>query len=228
MAAGGVGAKLARNGLRYRWLRLLGRPGKPQAVSLEVTHRCVCRCLMCNIWRIPESELDLPLAVWTQLLSSDLLGDLRELDITGGEPYPAGRPGRTGAVGCGLKHTHLKRLRSVAITTNGVLSDRVLAMTVEMLEAMRESDLELVVVCALDAVGELHDQIRRRQGAWEHVDRTVAGLVELRNHHPHLIVGLKTTVLPRNLGELRKIANYARERDCSPSSRLPSSRPDVT
>ena len=86
-SAAWIAAKLTRNGLRYRLLRLTGRPGRPQAVSLEVTHRCVCRCHMCNIWKIPSSVPDLPLREWIALLSSDLLRDLRELDITGGEPF---------------------------------------------------------------------------------------------------------------------------------------------
>ena len=48
-----------------------------QAVSLEVTHLCVCRCRMCNIWKIPGTVPDLPLEKWVALLSEDLLGDLQ-------------------------------------------------------------------------------------------------------------------------------------------------------
>ncbi len=85
-------------------------------------------------------------------------------------------------------------------------------MVEEMLEPMADHGLELVIACALDAVGELHDRIRRYPGAWSQVERTIAGLVRLRSDHPDLIVGVKTTVLPENVGELDKIAAYARER----------------
>ena len=208
-----IAAKLMRNGLRYRLLRLTGRPGRPQAVSLEVTHRCVCRCHMCNIWKIASSAPDLPLREWIALLSSDLLRDLRELDITGGEPFLRDDLVSFVLAVCDLKHVHLRRLRSVAITTNGVLSERVLSMVAEMLEPMKQSGLELVMVCALDAVSDLHDRMRRYEGAWAQVDRCIAGLVELRSGHPNLIVGVKTTVTPENLGGLEEIAAYARERD---------------
>jgi len=87
------------------------------------------------------------------------------------------------------------------------------SMVAEMLEPMRKSGLDLVMVCALDAVGDLHDQIRRYEGAWACVGRTITGLIELRSRSPHLIIGLKTTVMPQNVGELEKIAQYARERD---------------
>jgi MoaA/NifB/PqqE/SkfB family radical SAM enzyme len=207
-----VAVGLLRNGLRYRCLRMAARAGRPQAVSLEVTHACVCRCLMCNIWKIPSSVPDLALEEWATLLSNDALHDLRELDITGGEPFLRDDLAALIEAVCELKDTHLRRLRSVAITTNGVLTDRVLAMVREMLEPMARHGLELVVVCALDAVGEAHDRIRRYPGAWLQADRTIAGLLGLRLPNPHLIVGLKTTVLPQNVGELEKIAQYARER----------------
>jgi MoaA/NifB/PqqE/SkfB family radical SAM enzyme len=82
-----------------------------------------------------------------------------------------------------------------------------------MLEPMEESGLGLVVACALDAVGERHDAIRRFPGAWLGVDRSISGLVDLRSSHSNLVVGVKTTVLPENVGELEKIAEYARDRD---------------
>jgi MoaA/NifB/PqqE/SkfB family radical SAM enzyme len=207
-----IAARLLRNGLRYRYLRLAGKPGMPQAVSLEVTHACVARCVMCNIWKIPRSVPDLPLEGWVALLSSDLLTDLRELDITGGEPFLRDDLVSLLGTACELKRTHLKRLESVAITTNGILTDRVVSMVEKVLEPMAQCGLELVVVCALDATSDLHDRIRRYEGAWASVNKTVAGLLELRNGHPNLIVGLKTTVMPLNVGELEAIAEYARER----------------
>ncbi|OFW66170.1 MAG: hypothetical protein A2Y74_00615 [Actinobacteria bacterium RBG_13_63_9] len=212
-AATKIAAGLLRNGLRYRYLRLAGKPGRPQAVSLEITHACVARCVMCNIWKIPRSVPDLPLKDWIALLSSDLLRDLRELDITGGEPFLRDDLVSLLRAVCELKPTRLKRLASVAITTNGILADRVVSMVGEVLTPMTQSGLELVVVCALDAVSDLHDQIRRYEGAWSLVSKTIAELLKLRSDHPNLILGLKTTVMPLNIGELEDIAQYARDRE---------------
>jgi MoaA/NifB/PqqE/SkfB family radical SAM enzyme len=82
-----IAARLFLNGLKYRYRKITGRPGLPQAVSLEITHRCIARCIMCNIWRIPDTEPELSTNDWLKLLSSNLFRDLRELDITGGEPF---------------------------------------------------------------------------------------------------------------------------------------------
>jgi len=207
-----VALRLLRNGLRYRCLRTVGRPGHLQALSLEVTHACVCRCLMCNIWKIPASVADLTLDEWRGVLFSAPLRDLRELDITGGEPFLRDDLVALIEAVSALKVRRARRLRSIAITTNGVLTDRVLAMVKEMLEPMGRQGLELVLVCALDAVGELHDRIRRYPGAWPQVERTITELLEMRAANPHLIVGVKTTVLSHNVGEVEKIARYARDR----------------
>ncbi len=167
---------------------------------------------MCNIWKIPESVPDLSLEEWKRILASDLLVDLRELDLTGGEPFLRDDLPELIEHACLLKQTTLPRLRSVAITTNGVLSQRVLDDVERLLAPTGKTGLELVLVCALDAVGEEHDRIRRRPGAWRAADRTITGLLELRRHAPHLILGLKTTVLPQNLDQLEGISAYAAER----------------
>ncbi len=167
---------------------------------------------MCNIWKIPASVPDLSLEEWKRILASELLTDLRELDLTGGEPFLRDDLPELIEYACLLRQKTLRRLRSLAITTNGVLSQRVLDTVERLVAPTRKAGLELVLVCALDAVGEEHDRIRRYPGAWGAADRTIAGLIELRRHAPHLILGLKTTVLPQNLDQLESLCAYAAER----------------
>ena len=76
--------RLLKTWIRYRWQHFWGKPGTPQALSLEVTHDCVARCVMCNIWKIPRDVPNLDISQWLELLASDLFADIRELDITGG------------------------------------------------------------------------------------------------------------------------------------------------
>ncbi len=142
--------QLAKNALRYRLLKVTGKPGIPQALSLEVTHRCIAKCLMCNIWKIPSSVEDLPVEDWLSFLSSPLFSDLRELDITGGEPFL-----REDLVDLikGLLQLDLMRLRSIAITTNALLGNRVVEGVEQILRALRNRSIDLVIVCAMDAAG---------------------------------------------------------------------------
>ncbi len=200
------------NGIRFQYLKRTGRPGRPQAVSLEITHHCIAKCIMCNIWRIPHEVPELDTEDWLHLLSSDLFSDLRELDVTGGEPFL-----KTDLVDffrgiCDLKQNNFRSLQSVAITTNGFLTGRVLEYTEKILQILSNSNIDLVMVCAMDAIGEIHEKIRNYKDAWSKANETVQGLKGLREKYPNLVVGLKTTILPLNVGELTSIAEYA---DCN-------------
>jgi len=201
--------QLFKNGIRYRYLKLTGMPAKPHAVSFEITHQCIAKCIMCNIWKTTPEVEDLPIEDRIHLLSSPFFSDIRELDVTGGEPYLRQdllefieRVSR-------LKDENLKAMPSVAITTNGFLTLRILEYTPKMLELLLPKKVDLVIVCAMDGIGEPHDRIRNYKDAWIRVNNTIQGLKKIRRATPNLVIGLKTTVLPQNVDQLEKIAKYA-------------------
>lgn len=204
--------RLLKNGIRFRFQHIAGKPGRPQALSLEVTHNCVARCVMCNIWKIPADVPNLHVRQWIELLSSELFADIRELDITGGEPFI-----RDDLIDLfygisALKHKNLTALRSIIVPTNGLLASRVVSTVEKILPALQKNGLELVMVCSLDAVGDLHDRIRNFKNAWSEACKTIEALGSLRDSYTNLIVGLKTTILPLNINELDKIAEFADSR----------------
>ncbi len=201
--------RLLQNGMRFRYLCLSGRPAMPQAASIEITHDCIARCVMCNIWKIPAGVPNLSIDDWLALFKSPVMADLRELDVTGGEPFL-----RNDLVDffrglCEIRHTYLKQLKAVALTTNGFLTKRVLTSVPDILDMLSREKIELVMVCAMDAAGPLHDRIRNVRNAWSKLQVTLQGLIRLRERYPNLIIGVKTTILPININELEKIASYA-------------------
>ncbi len=206
-----IAAILAVRGLRFRCHRALGRPSAVEALSLEVTRRCIARCVMCSIWRTPRDLPELDAAAWLGVLSSASLGRMVELDITGGEPFLRDDLGRLLAGLGELKARHLPRLQSVAVTTNGLLTRRVLEVVAGVGPGLAARGIGLVIALGMDGVGELHDRIRNVRGAWRRLDETVRGLEGLRRRVPGLVLGLKTTVTRYNAGELDRIADYADE-----------------
>ncbi len=203
---------LALRGGRYRFLKASGFPGRVEALSMEVTRRCVARCVMCNIWRMRPTTPELQAGDWLKLLEDPVLSKLKELDITGGEPFL-----RNDLVdlllGIGrLKSTHLGCLSSVAITTNGLLTDKVLDDVGRVIAPLEEVGVDLVFACGCDAVGPTHDRIRNFAGAWRRLNATLEGLQALRTKHPSLTLGIKTTVTRFNIDELDQICRYADER----------------
>ena len=206
-----LAGRLVLNGLRFQYLKRTGHPGKPQAISLEITHHCIAKCIMCNIWKIPSHVKDLPLAQWVRLLSSDSLSDLRELDITGGEPFLRKDLPELFEEICRLKKENLRNLKSIAVTTNGLLTKRVLEATEIIVKDLKADRIDMVVVCAMDGIGEIHNKVRNYHDAWKKVNETIQGLKKLRKRYPNLIIGLKTTILPINVEALEDISLYANE-----------------
>jgi MoaA/NifB/PqqE/SkfB family radical SAM enzyme len=167
---------------------------------------------MCNIWRMRHTAPELQAADWLRLLENPVLSDLKELDITGGEPFLRGDMIEL-LLGVGrLKSTHLKHLHSMAITTNGLLTDKVLKDVGTAIAPLEEAGVALVFACGCDAVNPTHDRIRGFKGAWRRLEATLEGLLALRAQHPTLILGIKTTVTRLNIDELDNISRFADER----------------
>jgi MoaA/NifB/PqqE/SkfB family radical SAM enzyme len=201
--------KLIGNGMRYRRLRASGKPYRLESLSLEITHHCLCRCKMCNIWQIPADVPDLELSVWQELLCSPEVYHLRELDLTGGEPFLRRDVDKLLQAICDAQPTNFPGLRTLAITTNGILTDRILGIVRELIRPLQKRGIDLVLACGMDAVGNLHDRVRSYPGAWDRLQETLSGLYCIRAGHPNLILGVKTTVIPLNVRELDRIAEYA-------------------
>jgi MoaA/NifB/PqqE/SkfB family radical SAM enzyme len=188
----------------------MGLPSRPEALSIEVTRRCIAKCLMCNIWRMPAVP-ELAACDWLKLLESPVLSRLKELDITGGEPFLRNDIVEL-LLGIGrLKKTHLRSLCSVAITTNGFLTSKILTDVGAVIEPLEQAGVTLVFACGFDAVGEVHDLIRNFKGGWEKLNATIEGLKELREKHPSLVLGIKTTITRYNIDELDRVCQYADE-----------------
>ncbi len=207
-------ARLLGNAARFRLKRATAAPLKPEALSLAVTGRCNSRCTMCNIWRRAREEpglreCELTRGEITALLARPLFAGLVELDLTGGEPHL--RQDLADIVGdiAALKPDCLPRLRSVVITSNGLLPDRIIANYERMMESLRGRAIDLVAVASLDGIGAAHDRIRGVKGAFALADKTIGGLVELKRRYPGFYPGIKTTVLPANLDSLDGILDYA-------------------
>lgn len=203
--------KLVLNGTRYRFYRLIGYPPKPEALSMEVTRRCIAKCVMCNIWKTPQDTPECSLAEWIELLSSPVLKRLKELDITGGEPFLRNDLPELLKGICDLKATHLQGLRSVAITTNGFLTEKILSVTSQIVPRMKKMGLDLVIVFAMDGVGAVHDRIRNVKNGWQKLDVSIQGIKKIREAQGNVIIGLKTTIMPVNVDELDSIAEYAEQ-----------------
>jgi MoaA/NifB/PqqE/SkfB family radical SAM enzyme len=167
---------------------------------------------MCNIWRSQEVE-ELSAEQWINLLSAPFFSELRELDITGGEPFLRNDLLELIDGISSLRDGSLRKIKSLAITTNGFLTNRILEWTEQILKKLSLKGIHLVMALAMDGIGEVHDRIRNYKDAWKKVNDTIQGLKHLRGKTENLVIGLKTTVLPLNIDQLERIGVYAEENE---------------
>ena len=209
--------KLLGKALAFRRARLANQPFKPEAVSLALTVRCNSHCIMCNMWRqaaeIPDIQSrELSADEILALLSRPLFSDLVELDLTGGEPFLRDDLIEIVSGIVKLKRTGLPRLKSIIITSNGFMPEKIITGYREILKDVRGSDIDIVHVASLDGIGETHDKIRGTKGAYKLTIETLDGLLELGRDYPRFYIGVKTTVLPQNIDELEDILELAVEK----------------
>lgn len=204
-------ATLLYNGVLYRIKKLSGKGHRLETISLEVTHRCICRCSMCNIWKIPSEVADPDLKALQELLSSPSLTQLKEIDLTGGEPFLRSDIGEFIGWVAAHKPKKFPLLRTLSITTNGILTDRIVTVVSDNIYLLRAAGIDLVLACGMDGVGTLHDRIRGYPGAWGKLHESLHKLKNIQTENDNLILGIKTTIVPANVDELFNIADYADE-----------------
>ncbi len=157
---------------------------------LNVHSRCNCRCVMCDIWKRETSD---------QLHAPDLerhrasllnLG-VRQVVLTGGEP---------------LLHNDLAALCNFFREQNIHLT----LLTTGLLLQKRADEVATLfddIIISLDGPPEIHDAIRRVNGAYNLIHRGVAAV---RHRNPSLPINCRTTVQKANHRRLRETVDAAR------------------
>ena len=169
-------------------------------LTLAVSWLCDCRCQMCGIWKIYAGDpgghrREMPASETLRLLAeAESLRSLETITFTGGEPFIHKEFATLGTT----LAARFPRAQ-LDVTTTGQAT----AAIQERLEAMRRGGADLRrmhVSVSLDGIGEQHDAIRGRAGAFDRAMRTVAMLRTL----PLGGVALGFTILPANHGRLRE------------------------
>jgi Fe-coproporphyrin III synthase len=164
--------------------------GGPVGCVAAVTYRCNARCAMCDIWnREADQARELAPGDYRWLPRS-----LRSINLSGGEPFLRDDLGEIVAVA----RERCPRAR-IVISTNGLAPAKI--------EKAVSSMGDVAVRVSVDAVGDLHDDMRGVKGAFERAVETTKRLAKLGVRD----LGLAATSTERNPGELSKVKALADE-----------------
>jgi MoaA/NifB/PqqE/SkfB family radical SAM enzyme len=163
-----------------------------------VTAACDARCGHC-FYRVNREKRELSLDEIRRVARS--LGRLRFLLISGGEPFL--RKDLPGIVETYFRETSFVNL---SIPTNGLRTDEILRAVREICEISPTLSFSLSI--SLDGFRDLHDSLRGVAGIYDCACRTLAGAKEIQASYPNLFVGVLTTLMEQNQGELARFTEF--------------------
>lgn len=166
-------------------------------LSFLITWKCNSRCKMCNIWKKKvDSQKEVNLKQISNIFSDPSFRDLKEVVISGGEPFL-----REDLLAI-LKIINKYSKTSIGITTNGLLTKTILLITQKALDLK----IPLSLYISLDGSNsKVYSSIRGLKNGFPIVINTLQELSKLKNKFNQLEVDIGTTILSQNLHDLFKI-----------------------
>lgn len=190
-------------GFLYKYL--FNKHFTPPTLNFLVTLRCDLRCRHCFLWERLEDPREA-----RELSLEEIQGMARTMDplfslvLSGGEPFLR----RDLAQIARIFHEHT-RVKVLTILTDGQMPQRIQKVTTEILNLCPE--IVIAIGVSLDGIGERHDQIRQKAGAFEKAIETVLMLKDLSQKEPRLSVQTCTVLMAFNEDHIFDLYTFLRD-----------------
>lgn len=144
---------------------------RPRTLNLQAIDLCNSRCVMCHIWKDGVRET-MSLDQLRTYLSTPFFSEVKHVGITGGEPTL-----RKDLVELYLLLPEcLPALTGASFISHGMQTARAVDFYTRVHQLYRERSLEFSGMISLDGVGEAHDKVRGRKGAFAAASKTLLDL----------------------------------------------------
>ncbi len=183
------------------------RPGRISKLFYFVTSKCNARCAFCfnldNVvnWQARKPS-ELTLDEVTRIARN--FKRLPYLTLSGGEPFIRGDLPD-------VVHAFYAQAKTqwVTIPTNGALTERTIAATLEILN--RCPGVFLTIQVSLDSLHEDHDKSRMIKGGFDKMAQTLKALAGIRTDYRNLRIQIATCYDAFNRHRIQEIVAYCRE-----------------
>jgi len=155
--------------------------------AVILTYRCNCRCYMCNTWKFPTRADD---EIGARDLEK-LPGGLAFCNLTGGEPFLRDDIGD-------IVDVMSARSRRIVISTNGFLTERIVALV--------RKHPRVGIRVSLEGLPAANDELRGIRDGFDHVLRTLMELQRLGSKD----IGFGITVSDRNHQDMIELYQLAK------------------
>lgn len=159
---------------------------------------------MCNIWKETATQ-EIQLKELINCFRDPLItNNLESINLTGGEPLL--RPDLIKIAEVALNEC--KKLSSITINTNGLLTEKLLFTVSELYRLQHEiKPYELLLFLSVDGMDEKHDQVRGTPGSFAKVTHTLRALKELQKEVPFAF-SVNFTINTLNYNHMREVYKF--------------------
>lgn len=179
----------------------------PINITVSVSYRCNSRCKTCNVWLLPNDDLDL--GEWDRVFES-LGRSPYWFTFSGGEPTL--RSDLPDMVARAVRHC---QPGIINIPTNGIQDGVIPGRVERVLQAAPKA--EVIINLSLDGLGAKHNEVRGVRNNWSRALSTWAGLQRLKSSHKNLTLGIHTVISNFNVDSFSELCEYV-QRELKPDS----------
>lgn len=145
----------------------------PKVLNFQALDLCNSRCIMCNIWRDGRRD-KLSIEELREELKHPFYSEVIHVGVTGGEPTLR----KDLAELYELFPEVLPKLTGASFITHGMQTERAVETYSRVNAFYKARGLTFDGMVSLDGVGEIHDRVRGRKGAFDAATKTLRGLKE--------------------------------------------------
>jgi len=183
--------------MRYKYA---SSPPVPNQLILFITSLCNFSCETCFYWeKLNDTKNDLSYEELEKI--SNNFDDIRILLLTGGEPYL-----RKDFFGIIKLFYNNNNVRKIHLPTNGYATKNIISITRRMLTEL--PDLEINIGISLDAVGDKHDLISGKKGAFNKAIETQYALIKLEDEFSALATRFYTVASSNNVSDVAELLDF--------------------
>lgn len=173
----------------------------PKVAIIPVTYRCNSKCVMCNIWK--DDQKDMEMDHLLNVFDDPLLAqNIESINLTGGELTL--RKDVYDIIKGLLERCH--KLRTVTINSNGFLPERLKRLVSNILDLKQYYQFDLYCYLSIDGMSDTHDLVRGVNGSYSKVWDSLNILKSLKKEHDFRF-SVNFTINRVNYKELYEVYN---------------------
>ncbi len=182
----------------------------PEELHIELTYNCDSKCIMCDLWDYNKRTAKIGKELTKEeigslIKNSSYLKRVKTVVLSGGEPFL--RKDITDI--CGIILKYLPDV-SLTILTNGLNTEVIINKTKEILR--KYSPKSICLGSSLDGLGDIHDYIRGKKGAFLSLEETIK---RCKSELPEVNLALTFTLTPYNFKHLLPAKEFANKHKIS-------------